>query len=485
MQESEFIDLINNLRRQPAELEWFEFKRNHIEPQQIGEYLSALANAACLTAKPHGYLIFGVDDATHAVVGTDFNPYTAKGSGNQDLLIWLSRLLAPDPGLEPCIVAHPEGRVVLLRIAAARNQPVRFQDKAFIRIGSSKTDLNRYPEKERALWRIFDQQTFETGIAAEHQSGDEVLRVLHCPTYFDLLNIPLPRNHAAILEGLAADKLIVANAAGGWDVTNLGAILFARKLADFPRLQRKAVRVVQYEGAGRTETLKSQVGTRGYAAGFAGLISHITGLIPANEVIGQALRRSVPMFPPLAVRELVANALVHQDFSITGAGPMVELFNNRIEITSPGEPLLDTLRFLDNPPQSRNEALAALMRRFGICEEQGSGIDKVVFEVELSQLPAPLFEAPPGFTRATLLSHRPFNRMDKDDRVRSCYLHACLKRVMNDYLTNSSLRERLGIEQQNSAVVSRCIREAVDAGLVKPFDEKASRRLMKYLPFWA
>ena len=485
MPESEFIDLINNLRRQPAELEWFEFKRNHIEPQQIGEYLSALANAACLTAKPHGYLIFGVDDATHAVVGTDFNPYTAKGSGNQDLLIWLNLLLAPDPGLEPYIVDHPEGRVALLRIAAARSQPVRFQDKAFIRIGSSKTELNRYPEKERALWRIFDRQPFETGIAAEHQSGDEVLRVLHCPTYFDLLNIPLPRNHTAILEGLAADKLIVANAAGGWDITNLGAILFARKLADFPRLQRKAIRVVQYKGTGRTETLKKQGGAPGYAAGFAGLISHITGLIPANEVIGQALRRTAPMFPPLAVRELVANALIHQDFTMTGTGPMVEIFDNRLEITNPGEPLVEPQRFLDARPRSRNEVLASLMRRFGICEERGSGIDKVVQQIEAFQLPAPLFEAPPGFTRATLFPYRPFNRMDKQDRVRACYLHACLKREEGDYLTNPSLRERFGMEQQNNALVSRYIREALDTGLIKPFDENAPRRLRKYLPFWA
>lgn len=479
------VKLVDNLTSNPAETEWLEFKRNRIDPPQIGEYLSALANSACLIGKPHGYLLFGVDDATRQVVGTSFNPDAAKGAGNQDLLIWISQSLSSNANFERHSIEHPQGKVVLFQIEAARNYPVRFKGNAFIRIGSSTTNLNEHTEKERELWRIFSQSPFETGVAAERQSVTDVLRILHCNAYFDLLNIPLPRNHAAIMEGLAADKLVAPNVAGGWDITNLGAILFARKLADFPRLQRKAIRVVQYKGAGRTETLKEQGGTRGYAAGFAGLLSYITGLIPASEVIGQALRRSVPMFPPLAVRELVANALFHQDFSITGTGPMVEIFDNRIEITSPGEPLLDTRRFLDNPPQSRNEALAALMRRFGICEERGSGIDKVVFQVELAQLPAPLFEAPPGFTRATLFSHRPFNRMDKEGRVRACYLHACLKCVMNDYLTNSSLRERFGMEQQNNALVSRYIREALDAGLIKPFDENAPRRLMKYLPFWA
>ncbi len=88
-------------------------------------------------------------------------------------------------------------------------------------------------------------------------------------------------------------------------------------------------------------------------------------------------------YPELAIRELVANALIHQDFFISGAGPMVEIFENRIEITNPGSPLVSTARFIDTPPRSRNETLASMMRRFGICEERGSGIDKVITQVEL------------------------------------------------------------------------------------------------------
>ena len=479
------VSLVDNLRSNPTETEWLEFKLNNLSPRHLGECLSALANSACLLERPRGYLVFGIHDATHEVIGTHFDPYTAKGEGNQDLLLWLNLYLKPSAGLEHHLVTHPAGRVVIFQVAAASNYPVRFKDTAFIRIGSSTTELSLYPEKEKALWRTFERQPFETRVAVEHQSGSDVLSLLDYPAYFDLLNLPLPENRPGILSSLAADNLIAPCEAGEWNITNLGAILFARNLSDFPRLRRKALRVIQYGGAGRTETLREQESLKGYAAGFEELIVYIDGLMPVNEIIGQARRRTVPMFPPLAVRELVANALIHQDFSVTGAGPMVEIFNDRIEITSPGKPLVDTQRFLDNPPQSRNEALAALMRRFGICEERGSGIDKVVFQVELSQLPAPLFEAPQGFTRATLFAHRPFNRMDKDDRVRACYLHACLKRVMSDYLTNSSLRERFGIEQGNRAVVSRYIREATDTGLIKPFDETASRRMMKYVPFWA
>ncbi len=250
------------------------------------------------------------------------------------------------------------------------------------------------------------------------------LHLLDYPAYFDLLERPLPANRDGILEALASERLIHASDAGGWDVTNLGAVLFAKRLDAFGTLRRKAVRVIQYRGNGRTQTLREQEGAKGYACGFEGLIGYVNGLLPANEVIEQALRRSVPMFPELAVRELVANALVHQDLFVTGAGPMVEIFDDRIEITNPGEPLVDTRRFVDTPPKSRNEALASLMRRFRICEERGSGIDKVVQQVELFQLPAPLFESPEGFTRAVLFAHKPLSAMDKADRVRACYLHA-------------------------------------------------------------
>ncbi|MDL2279261.1 transcriptional regulator [Desulfovibrio sp. OttesenSCG-928-G11] len=374
---------------------------------------------------------------------------------------------------------------MLLEIAAASHQPVRFMDQEFIRSGSYTKKLKDFPEKERALWRIFDQRPFEPGVAVTHIDADDVLKLLDYPAYFDLAERALPDGRAAILDALGKDELIAPCEAGGWNITNLGAVLFAKKLGEFPTLRRKALRIVQYKGSDRLATLQEKVISKGYACSFAGLIDFIMALIPANESIGQALRRETPMFPRLAVRELVANALIHQDFSITGTGPMVEIFAGRIEITNPGTPLVDTLRFVDTPPKSRNEILASLMRRLGICEERGSGIDKVVSEVELNQLPAPVFEAPESFTRTTLFAHKPLNEMDKAERVRACYLHACLKWVNRDYLTNASLRERFGVERKNMATVSRYIREAVAAKAIRPFADDASRKQMKYVPFWA
>lgn len=360
-----------------------------------------------------------------------------------------------------------------------------FHDQEFIRVGSYKKKLKDFPEKERALWRVFESTPFERVVAMENVTSEEVLSLLDYPSYFSLLELPLPDGHTAILNALAQGELLSLGETGKWNITNLGAMLLAKKLDAFHGLRRKAIRVIQYKGRGKVETLREQVGNKGYAAGFEGLIDFIMALIPRNEVIGKALRQELPMFPELAVRELVANALIHQDFSLTGSGPMVEIFEDRMEITNPGEPIVDTLRFVDTPPLSRNETLASAMRLFRICEERGSGIDKVVDQVELYQLPAPSFEVSQYFTKAVLFAYRPLSEMDKTDRVRACYLHACLKWVMRDYLTNSSLRERFGIEEKNMATISRYINEAMNEGMIKAYDEKASKKFMKYIPFWA
>ena len=125
------------------------------------------------------------------------------------------------------------------------------------------------------------------------------------------------------------------------------------------------------------------------------------------------------------------------------------------------------------------------MRMVGICEERGSGIDKVVFECEFYQLPAPAFETVGESTRSTLWTPRSLTRMDQADRVRAVYLHACLRYVQRDYMTNTSLRTRFGIDVKNSALATRLIKEAVAAKVVRPHDEAASRKYMKYVPAWA
>jgi ATP-dependent DNA helicase RecG len=272
---------------------------------------------------------------------------------------------------------------------------------------------------------------------------------------------------------------------GSYAIRRMGALLLAKQLQDFSDISRKAPHVVVYTGLSKLDTKLDQPAIKGYAVGFQEIIRFIMSQLPQNEVIQDALRKEVKLVPEIAIRELVANALIHQDFSIGGASVMIEIYADRVEISNPGEPVVPVDRFIDGY-QSRNERLADLMRRFAICEEKGSGVDKVIQAIELHQLPAPDFRT--GFKRfsAVLLAPRPFESMERNDRIRACYQHCCLRYVLHQKMTNQSLRERFKLPESKSVIVSQIISAAISAEAIKP-DEKAglSRKLSRHLPFWA
>lgn len=232
-------------------------------------------------------------------------------------------------------------------------------------------------------------------------------------------------------------------------------------------------------------TKKEQIGAKGYASGFEGLIHYINGILPTNEIMGEALRKDVPMYPTLSVREVVANAIIHQDLTMHGTGIMVEIFSDRMEISNPGSPLIDIDRFVDHPPISRNEMMAAFMRRIGVCEERGSGFDKIIAQVELFQLPAPEIDVFESHTKVTLFAYKEYADISKEERIWACYMHTCLKQVNREYVTNASLRERFRVEKKNSSMISRLLNETVERGLIKLVDENAGDRGKKYMPYWA
>lgn len=483
--------LLVELLALPNETEWVEWKHKNDNPEMIAERLSALANSAALHGRDFGYMVWGVEDGTKKVVGTTFRPRQSK-KGNEELENWLMRSQHPQVNFQMFEWTHQGVPMVLFQIPRAHQSPVRYGSEEFVRIGSLTKKLKEYTEKERELWAVFARKPFETGIAKADVDGPGVLTLLDFDRCFKLLQIPLPTDQQGILGKLADEALVVPKPGGRFDITNLGAVLFATDLNQFERLGRKALRVIKYRGDGRTDTereWRDAPSQTGYAVAFEAAVAFINSQLPQNEPIGQAFRREMRVYPEKAIRELVANGLIHQDFAVTGAGPMVELFDSRMEITNPGEPLVDTLRFIDTPPKSRNETLAATMRRMKICEEAGTGIDKVVAAVEAFQLPAPDFTAitttQPGFTKATLFAPRRLNDMDSQERIRACYQHACLCFVSGSRMTNASMRKRFGIEEHNAAKASRIIADTLAADLIKPFNPDQGKKYASYLPFWA
>ncbi len=458
-------------RKSPSEFQRLEFKeaKNQFDNRRLYEYCIALANEG------GGRLLLGVaDKPPRPVVGTQaFRDPVAMAEK-------MFQAIGFRVDIEE--VTHPDGRVLVFHTPSRpRGTAYHLDGKYLMRSGEALV-----PMSEDQLRRIFAEggpdwleEHSKTGLDAQ-----QVVELLDTQTFFELLKLPYPTDRAGVIDRLLRERLI-DQSDGQYAIRRLCALLLAKKLDDFADLARKAARVVVYSGTSKLETKLDQVGTKGYAVGFQGLVRFIMSQLPQNEVIEDALRKEVKLVPEVVIRELVANALIHQDFKVGGASVMVEVYSNRVEISNPGEPIVPVERFIDGY-QSRNERLANLMRRMHICEEKGSGIDRVVQAAEVYQLPAPDFRAGHRRTVATIYGPKPFEDMDRNDRVRACYQHCALRWVMSERMTNQSLRERFHLGEDKAAIASQIISATIEVRLIKA-DESVggSRKFARYLPFWA
>jgi ATP-dependent DNA helicase RecG len=469
------LDALQQWILAPAESEHLEFKeaKHQFDTVKLLKYCTALAN------EKGGRLILGVSNGLpRKVVGTHVFPSETSLNDIKARIVDKLHMRVDVTELQ-----HPDGRVLIFEIPPRPvGQAVSYDGAYLMRAGE---DL--VPMTPDMLKRIFaeDEQDWFVQFARQDAGADDVVALLDTQAYFDLLKLPYPTSRDAVIERLENEGLI-QRTGGGWSISNLAAILLAKKLDAFsPSLARKAPRVVIYEGANKLATRDDIPGHRGYAVGFEGLVDFVHSSAPQNKFLEEAVREEVKMFPKQALRELIANALVHQDFHATGASVMIEMYSDRVEISNPGIPPISVDRFIDEY-RSLNERLADLMRRFGMCEEKGSGIDKVVSAAEVFQLPAPDFRVGDTRTTAILFGHQDFSSMSKSDRTRACYQHCCLRYVSNRRMSNQSLRERFRLDESKSATVSLIISAAKEAGLVKQDDaESGSTRYARYLPFWA
>ncbi len=476
--------LVKELCKLPVETGWVEFKHNNDEPHMIGEDISALANSAVLADRSRAYMIWGVEDGTHEIIGTKVRLKQAK-KGNQELENWLRYLLSKNADFDFQSVDIDGMHVEVIIIAKALGVPVTFEKIDYIRVGSYTKKINEFPALQAQLWDRLRHEQFEDTFVTIDQQLQQILRLLDCEAYFEILQIPVPTEPEGYAHYLEEEGIIQKQDNGLYAITNLGAILFAKKLSDFPKLGRKAIRVVQYEDNNRLTILKEETMTEGYAISLEKAVNYVYALLPSKEDINAVRRTTNSMFPLPAIREAIANAIIHQDFFVAGAGPIVEIFENRVEVTNPGTPLVEIMRIIDNPPKSRNEKLASLMRRLRMCEELGRGWDRMVISCERQQLPAPRIQIYQDSTKVSLFSHYEFSNISMEDKLWSVYLHACVRFVEGDVLTNSSLRERFGLKVSSSGMMSRLIKEAMAQKLIKPIDPTTAPRYMKYIPIWA
>lgn len=475
--------LENSLNPVPHELNELDWKED-LSPNKIklSKHLSAFANYI-----GGGFLVFGVKND-----GVSFVEITRQ---NAEVII--SKLahiakdcLSPNVSIDHSIVDYHGTPLLFIYINESLIKPVYLKsgtlEDSFVRNGGLTQQSSRHDigglmlNSKTPNFEELHASTFIT-------SQNEIINLLDYRTICSLLNRPMPTDVDEVIGWMIHEKM-VEKSNDGLYITNFGALSAAYNLHQFEGISRKTIRLIKYKGNNKLETEKEPSFSKGYAVGFESLIEFVTALLPSSEIIQNALRTTTSIYPQIALRELIANALIHQDFQIRGAGPMIEIFDDRIEISNPGKlhPSKTIDRLIGTTPLSRNENLAAAFRRYNICEERGSGFEKAVAAVELFGLPPLKFEDLNGFFKVTMFSPKTFAELSPAERVEAAYQHSILKHYSSSVMTNFSLRERFKMPEKQRSQISIVIREALAQQKIKPKDpQNASTKFAEYVPFWA
>ncbi len=465
-------------RHELNELDW----KSAISPdkKRLSEHLSAFGNYP-----GGGFLVYGIAPSGNP---TGIDDIAAHNAINQ--LANLGReALEPPSALDHAVEDYEATRLLFIFVPESATKPVHLRGKpheVFIRSAGTTRRASR--QEIGGLMLNSRIPRWEELRASRLLTDADLLLQLSTGPIHKMFGRPMPSIESEILDWMEGEKFIEREPAGGGYVTNLGAIASARNIADFPDLSRKAVRVIVYDGLSKAKTKQEQEGRKGYAIAFQSILEFVMSLLPQSEIIERALRTKRTVYPEIALRELLANALIHQDFAISGTGPLIEIFDDRIEISNPGGllPSKQVDRLIGTQPESRNERLARSFRRYKICEERGSGLVKAGMEVELYGLPPIKFFAGANFFKVTLYSPRTFRQMSPRERLEACYQHAVLKYICDDAMTNKSLRERLKMPEKQGTMVSALIKQALSKHRIKQVDpHNRSKKFARYVPSWA
>lgn len=471
--------LMDSLYPVPTELNELDWKSG-LSPktERLAQHLCAFSNL-----RGGGILVFGVNnDGTLFNVEKEFSDRTIQTLGNI-----AKNNLSVSLRIEHSIMEFKGYNLLFVFIAEQDDKPTYLRGNDIYNSYTRSAGQTVKMTKKQVQVLISQSRgiPFEEMDAMKNITEEEVLKFLDYAKFYELLDKAVPKNPQAVLKSFIDFEFITKVSESSYNILNLGAILLAKDINKFLPLKGRNVVVRLYSGNNNLTMLHEQNGVLGYAVGFKGLLNFISKQLSKREII-EVIRKEVLIYPIVAIREFIANALIHQDFAIDGMPITIEIFDNRLAITNPGAPLHDVNRLLDLPPRSRNEKLAQAMLLLGICERRGSGIDRAIEAIEKERLPPVKFEKSESHTKVLLFPPKDLKNMSKTEKVRACYQHACLLHEDKRELNNQSLRERFGIDKNNSSVASRIIADTFAAGLIKYADpEITSRKYATYIPYYA
>ncbi len=475
--------LDKSLGKVPTELNEIDWKAD-LSPKndKLCQHISAFANMP-----GGGFLVFGINNKTAQIIGTDklnvnniIERLASLCRDNVNPLVKIDHSIETFKGKELLFVYIQESAIKPVHII---NKTI---EDSFIRSGGTTRKASR--QEVGALMLNSKLPTWEELHASKLLTELEVITLLEYDKILELLGKPIPSKMQEIMQWMVDEKMLIDVDGKGYYITNFGAVAAAKDLNKFDGLARKSVRLIKYEGKNKAGASKEYPGKKGYAVGFESLIIFVQGLLQDSEIIKNALRVETSIYPEKAIRELIANILIHQDFSIRGTGPMIEIFEDRIVFSNPGKllPSKKIDRLIRTTPESRNEILASAFRRYNICEERGSGFEKAVIAIELYGLPPLKFEELENSFKVTMYAPKKYAEMTNDERIEACYQHSIIEYFGNGGFNNTSLRKRFGMHEKQASQISLLIKDAMKAGKIKAKDpNNVSKKFSLYVPYWA
>ncbi|MDD3361341.1 MAG: putative DNA binding domain-containing protein [Hespellia sp.] len=350
-------DIVNELIKYPSEEDWFEFKENWYEAVGIGEYISSMSNTVAMRGKENAYLIWGVNNETHELTDTTFNYHVDVK--NEPLEHFLARQITPDINFEFHERQIDKKRVVVLIIPAANKVPTAFCGNRFIRIGSSKVNLNKYPERESKLFSIL-KNGIPTLENTESDSQELTFRKLFM--YYEDKGIVLNKNTFEKNLGLLTKE-------GKYN-------LLASLLSDDSKM---SVRVSIFRGTDKATPLYAvrEFGNNCLLISLDKVIEYadVLNIMQADETNRVVERKEVPLFNQSAFREAIINSFVHNAW-IDGNAPMITVYSDRIEILSRGKlaPNQTMEGFFSGESIPVNQRLSDIFLQLHISERSGRGV---------------------------------------------------------------------------------------------------------------
>ncbi|MBR1547961.1 MAG: putative DNA binding domain-containing protein [Prevotella sp.] len=443
--------------------------------ERLAQHICAFSNTA-----NGGFLAFGVNnDTTFASLSKEEIEEITNKLGNiaKNNLAWSVQL-------EHAVAEYQGHAILFIRIPEQTNKPIYLRGKdiyeAYIRSAGHTVKMSK--EQVHELIAQSHGLSFEDRVAKSGVSIEEVKNLLDCPKMFELLNKNMPSDKLQMMK-LMEEYGLIAERDELYDILNLGAILFAKQLKDFPTLKGKEIIVRRYQGTNNRILSLEYTCQTGYAIGFKDLVDFVNKNTSTESI--EIQREAVPSYPIVAIRELTANMMVHQDTAIKGMPLTIEIFTNRLTFTNPGSSLNDVNRLIDLPPHSRNESMAQMMLLMDMCERRGSGIDRATDAISQMKLPAYKAQSGDDYTRITLFPKKKVSEMTREERIAVCYQHACLLYEDGIAINNQIVRERFNLNTKQSVMASRILADTLDSGLIKMKDpETESKRYTSYIPYY-